>query len=73
MIRAVLTLLLIGLAGMFVLSLIFGVLSMILGILFPILLLALKIGAVLLIGYFVLRLVNPSKADEVRSRMRRVK
>jgi hypothetical protein len=66
MIRAIVTLLVLGFVGMVVLSLLFGLLV-------PLLAIALKVGLVLLIGYFILRIVSPEKAEKVRSKLRRVK
>ena len=66
MIRASVTLLVLGFVGMVVLSLLFGLLV-------PLLAIALKVGLVLLIGYFILRLVSPKDAEKVRSKLRRVK
>ncbi len=66
MIRAIVTLLVLGFLGMVVLSLLFGLLM-------PLLALALKVGLVLLIGYFVLRVVSPKDAERVREKLRRVK
>ena len=62
MIRAIVTLLVLGLVGMTVLSLLFGVLM-------PLLIIALKVAAVLVIGYFILRLISPSDAEKVRQKL----
>jgi len=66
MIRAIITLLVLGFVGMVVLSLLFG-------LLIPLLAIALKVGLVLLVGYFVLRIVSPKDAEKVREKLRRVK
>ena len=66
MIRAIVTLLVLGFLGMVVLSLLFGLLV-------PLLAVALKVGLVLLIGYLILRVVSPKKAEKVREKLRRVK
>jgi hypothetical protein len=66
MIRAIVTLLVLGFMGMVILSLLFGLLM-------PLLAIALKVGLVLLIGYFVLRIVSPKDAEKVREKLRRVK
>ncbi len=66
MIRAIVTLLILGFLGMAVLSLLFGLLV-------PLLALAFKVGLVLLIGYLILRVVSPKDAEKVREKMRRVK
>ena len=52
MIRAIVTLLVLGFVGMAVLSLLFGLLM-------PLLALALKVGLVLVVGYLLLRVVSP--------------
>lgn len=66
MIRAIVTLLILGFVGMAVLSLLFGLLV-------PLLALALKVGLVLLVGYLILRIVSPKQAEKVREKIRRVK
>jgi hypothetical protein len=66
MIRAIITLLVLGFVGLVVLSLLFGLLM-------PLLAIALKVGLVLLVGYFVLRIVSPKDAERVREKLRRVK
>lgn len=66
MLRAIITLLVLGFVGMAVLSLLFGLLV-------PLLAIALKVGLVLLIGYFALRVISPGKAEKVREKLRRVK
>ena len=66
MLRAIITLLILGFVGMAVLSLLFGLLV-------PLLAIALKVGLVLLIGYLALRVVSPGKAEKVREKLRRVK
>lgn len=63
MIRAILTLLVMGLLGMFVLCLLFSVLM-------PLLMLALKVAAVLVVGYLLLRLVSPRDAERLRDKLR---
>ena len=62
MLRAIVTLLVLGLVGMTVLSLLFGVLM-------PLLMIALKVALVLVVGYFILRLVSPSDAEKVRQKL----
>lgn len=66
MIRAIVTLLILGFVGMVVLSVLFGLLV-------PLLALALKVGLVLLIGYLILRIVSPADAEKVKEKLRRVK
>ena len=62
MARAIITLLVLGLVGMTVLSLLFGVLM-------PLLIIAVKVALVLVVGYFILRLVSPSDAEKVRDKL----
>ena len=62
MARAIVTLLVLGLVGMTVLSLLFGVLM-------PLLMIAIKVALVLVVGYFILRLVSPSDAEKVRDKL----
>jgi hypothetical protein len=66
MIRAIVTLLILGFVGMAVLSVLFGLLV-------PLLALSLKVGLVLLIGYLILRIVSPKDAEKVREKLRREK
>ena len=66
MIRAIVTLLVLGFVGTVVLSLLFG-------LLLPLLAVALKVGLVLVVGYFALRIVSPQRAEIVREKLRRVK
>jgi uncharacterized membrane protein YjfL (UPF0719 family) len=66
MIRALLILAVVGFAGIVAISLIFSLLT-------PLVLWAVKIAVMLLVGYFILKLISPKTADEVRSKIRRVK
>ena len=66
MLRAIVTLLILGFVGMAILSVLFGLLV-------PLLAIALKVGLVLVIGYFVLRIVSPKDAEKVREKLKRVK
>lgn len=66
MIRALITLAAVGFAGVIAISLIFSLLT-------PLVLWAVKIAVMLLVGYFILKLISPKTADEVRSKIRRVK
>ncbi len=66
MIRALITLAVIGFAGVIAISLIFSLLT-------PLVLWAVKIAVMLLVGYFILKLISPKTADDVRSKIRRVK
>ena len=65
MIRAIFTLLVLGFLGMVVLSMIFGLLV-------PLMAFAIKVALVLLVGYLMLRVVSPDQADKVREKLRRV-
>jgi hypothetical protein len=66
MARAIITLLVLGLVGMTVLSLLFGVLM-------PLLIIAVKVALVLVVGYGILRLVSPSDAEKVREKLNSMK
>ena len=66
MVRAIVTLLVLGLVGMTVLSLLFGVLM-------PLLIIAVKVALVLVVGYGILRLVSPSDAEKVRDKLNSIK
>jgi uncharacterized membrane protein len=66
MARAIVTLLVLGLVGMTVLSLLFGVLM-------PLLIIAIKVSLVLVVGYSILRLVSPSDAEKVRDKLSSIK
>ena len=66
MARAIITLLVLGLVGMTVLSLLFGVLM-------PLLIIAVKVALVLVVGYGILRLVSPSDAEKVRDKLSSIK
>lgn len=63
MLRAIATLLVMGLLGMFVLGLLFSVLM-------PLLMLAVKVAVVLVIGYLLLRLFSPADADRIRDKLK---
>lgn len=62
MIRALLTLLFVGFMG-------FVALGIVTSLAAPLLVLAVKIAVVLFVGYLILKLVNPKKADEIRSNL----
>ena len=66
MARAIITLLVLGLVGMTVLSLLFGVLM-------PLLIIGVKVALVLVVGYGILRLVSPSDAEKVRDKLNSIK
>lgn len=63
MIRGILVLFAVGIAGLAAAGIVF---SMVL----PLAALALKILFILLLGYLVLRLVRPDVADDIKSRMK---
>ena len=63
MIRALMTLLFVGFVG-------FVTLGVVTFLAAPLLALAIKVAVVLFVGYLILKLVNPKKADEVRSSLR---
>jgi hypothetical protein len=63
MIRSLLVLFAVGVGGMFAL----GLLTAIVG---PLLMLAIKIAFILVIGYLILRLIRPDKAEEMRNRFK---
>lgn len=63
MLRAIATLLVMGLLGMFVLGLLFSVLM-------PLLMIAVKVAVVLVIGYLLLRLFSPADADRIREKIK---
>lgn len=64
MARAIGSLLVMGLLGMFVLSLLFTVLM-------PLLAIAIKVALVLVVGYFILRFVSPNDAERIRDKFRK--
>ncbi|GEM_PF-1777398 len=64
MARAIGSLLVMGLLGMFVLSLLFTVLI-------PLLEIAIKVALVLVVGYFILRFVSPNDAERIRDKFRK--
>jgi hypothetical protein len=53
-----------GLLGMFVLSLLFSVLM-------PLLVMAVKFAVVLVVGYFILKLVSPGDAERIRDKFKK--
>ncbi|MDH3297785.1 MAG: hypothetical protein OEM23_02540 [Gemmatimonadota bacterium] len=64
MARAIGSLLVMGLLGMFVLSLLFSVLM-------PLMFLAVKVAIVLVIGYVILRIVSPGDAEKIRVKFKK--
>ncbi|MFQ5530754.1 MAG: hypothetical protein ACE5FP_10475 [Gemmatimonadota bacterium] len=64
MARAIGSLLVMGLLGMFVLSLLFSVLM-------PLMVIAMKVAIVLVIGYLILRVVSPGDADRIREKFKK--
>lgn len=63
MLRALFTLLIVGVAGVAALGIVFSFVV-------PLAMLAVKVLLVLLLGYVILRLVRPDVADDLRGRMR---
>ncbi len=63
MIRSLLVLFAVGVGGVFAL----GLLAAIVG---PLLALAIKIAFILFVGYLILRLIRPDKAEEMRNRFK---
>ena len=64
MMKAIGSLLVMGLLGMFVLSLLFSVLM-------PLLVIAVKFAVVLLVGYFILKRVSPGDAERIREKFKK--
>lgn len=62
MIRSLLILLAVGLIGLAVVGVVFSMLM-------PLLMLALKVGLVLVVGYLVLRLIRPDLAEECKRKL----
>lgn len=62
MIRALMTLLFVGFLG-------FVALGILTSLAAPLLALAVKVAVVLFVGYLILKLVDPKKAEEVRSHL----
>lgn len=63
MIRGLLVLFAVGIAGLAAVGIVFSMVV-------PLAALALKILLILLVGYLVLRLVRPDVADDIKSRMK---
>jgi hypothetical protein len=68
MLRTVLTIGLFALLGLFALKLVFGILPVLLGIVWMFLVLAVKIAIFGAVVYFVIRIVSPDTARRLRSR-----
>lgn len=68
MIRSILILLAVGFVGLIALGL---VLSLAVTVLFPLLVILLKLALIAAAGYLILRLVRPDLADECRAELRR--
>ena len=66
MIKSIVYLLVLGFVGMMVLGVLFNVLGPIIGF-------AIKLALIMVVGYFLLRIFSPKKANEVREKLRRVK
>ena len=63
MLRPLFVMLTVGVVGMAAASLIFS-------LVIPIVILALKIGMFVIVGYFILRLVKPEMADNLRNKVK---
>jgi hypothetical protein len=63
MIRSLLVLFAVGVGGVFALGLVTALIG-------PLLALAIKIAFILFIGYLILRLIRPEKAEEMRNRFK---
>lgn len=68
MLRTILTIGLLAIAGLFVLKLVFGVLGLLFGAFGMLLVLAIRIALVGALIYFVIRLVSPDTARRMRDR-----
>jgi hypothetical protein len=68
MLRTVLTIGLFAMLGLFALKLVFGILPVLLGIVWMFLVLALKIALFGAAAYFIIRIVSPDTARRLRSR-----
>ena len=68
MLRTVLTIGLFAMLGLFALKLVFGILPLLLGIVWMFLVLALKIAIFGAAVYFIIRIVSPDTARRLRSR-----
>jgi hypothetical protein len=68
MLRTVFMIGLFAMLGLFALKLVFGILPVLLGIVWMFLMLALKIAIVAVVVYFVVRIVSPDTARRLRSR-----
>ncbi len=66
MFKSILYLLVLGFVGMMVLSAVFGVMAPLIGF-------AVKLAIIMVVGYFLLRIFSPKKANQVREKLRRVK
>lgn len=63
MIRSLLMLFAVGVGGLFAVGLVVGLVG-------PLFALAIKIAFVLMIGYLILRLIRPEKAEEIKNRFK---
>ena len=68
MLRTVLTIGIFAMLGLFALKLVFGILPVLLGIIWMFLVLALKIALFGAAVYFIIRVVSPDTARRLRSR-----
>jgi hypothetical protein len=68
MLRTVLTIGIFAMLGLFALKLVFGILPVLLGILWSFFVLAVQIAVFGVIVYFIIRIVSPDTARRLRSR-----
>jgi hypothetical protein len=68
MLRTIFSIGLFAVLGLFVLKFLFGILGFALGLFFVLLMWALKIGLILAVAYFIIRIVSPDTARRLRER-----
>jgi hypothetical protein len=68
MLRTIFSIGLFAVLGLIALKFIFGIFGLAVGLFFSLLVLALKIGLVLLVVYFIIRIVSPDTARNLRER-----
>ena len=68
MLRTIFSIGLFAILGLIALRFLFGILGVALGLFFWLLLAAIKVGLVLLVIYFIIRIVSPETARKLRER-----
>ena len=68
MLRTILSIGLFAVLGLIALKLIFGVFGVLMGLFIPLLFMALKIGLIALVIYFIIRIVSPDTAARLRAK-----